>query len=360
MLNAIHIHVGVHKTGSSFIQHAFFRDRESLLETYGLVYPGATANHGVPLVSIFRQRATPYSGDIRRGIIDPASRGEANVRDRAAFEAALRTTPASDALISGEGLSTLNSIEVRELVDWLERFAHRLEVVALVREHTAWGASAAAQRVKSGKRMEKVVSEPPLNDYREALGPWIEAVGLEAMRVADYRLSMSRPGGVLEFMCESLPVDPSWWAGSDGATRNVSPSEHALRLVSKVNELFPMFVDGDVGPRRFQGDVNWMLNVEGPVFRLPQPVIERLWESAVGDRQWVSETFGIRWLAPEARASEGSGADDDPFVDALVVKIVDLIGQLRAAEIERLLDGRSEDSETARLRSELNRLKAGP
>ena len=62
--DAILVHIGPHKTGTTAMQYAFFTAREELLQ-HGVLYPGSKKSHHDPATALIQLkqgwRATPSS-----------------------------------------------------------------------------------------------------------------------------------------------------------------------------------------------------------------------------------------------------------------------------------------------------------
>lgn len=182
------LHVGLHKTASTFVQHVLEARRAALLEQ-GVLYPVA----GTAVEDHQRTREGAQSGHIR--LATPGTDAEAAVREM--------QEEASDGvgtlLLSAEDLSRpARRFGPRRHVELFAGFAS-VDVVVVLRRQDAWVESYYKQLVDQYKGFETrsleewVEAAPPaLLDLHGRLGVWRDLVGPDRFHALSYD---DLPGG---------------------------------------------------------------------------------------------------------------------------------------------------------------------
>jgi hypothetical protein len=185
------LHIGMHKTGSSAVQHALVRNRH-LLRAAGVHYPLARARNG---------RRLSKQSDLGVAIAhekDHASPhphfGPARDRINQLFEGAKR---APLTVVSAENLSGEHPC----YAEAFRPFAGELDVrvIVVLRDHADWAVSFYAQMVRNrdvrearcfAEWCDDVWTQAHL-DYPSILGWWTDVFGRDALRVIRYNGGVS-------------------------------------------------------------------------------------------------------------------------------------------------------------------------
>ena len=281
----LYVHVGLQKTGTSYLQAVMLRNRDVLAEQ-GLDLVPPTKREAFELMLLVRNRYNPA--------LDAASVPESLVR----FSALLEQAPGSRALLSQESLAAAGPAQVRRLLDACgDREVH---VIATVRDLARQLPSAWQQLIKSGGTTtyqrflrEAQSREQEGSDARPwthlnvpaVLARWSEAVGPERIHVVTVPPAGSPPRALLERYCSVLGVDPDRMVPEE--TRlNTSLGRVQAELLRRVNSELPAEmrrrqVYGTVGKRFFAAQV---LAVQKPS-KIRVPAEFRAWCDEVADRQ---------------------------------------------------------------------------
>lgn len=360
------LHIGMHKTGSTSIQEALagYDDGHAF---YGRF---ARPNHSLPLYTVFATAPASHHLWAREG------RDEASVALKRA-EALDRldqdlTRPDREVLVlSGEDVGVLADDEKDRLVAHLVSHGAQVEVVAYVREPTAFTASSFQQGVRGGsvlplrrgtirpgyrRRLERFLALAPgavtVREFdRDRLAggsvvqDFCDIVGLEFDRLTDEAANESLSLAALKLL---LVFNAS--NACSGGDRIVMRARR--QLVATVRSLYG---DGDSIPTdRFacvadDSELEWLESATGVAL---QPATRRAlagWDEAQLDR-WLRDLTGIDLepLDAELRRLGIAGRFPDPasklsrLYYALVVeqqrKLVPDDRGLRAADIDRLRD----------------------
>jgi hypothetical protein len=344
----LYVHIGLQKTGTSYLQGAMLHNRAVLAEQ-GLDLVPPTKREAFELMLLVRDR------------YNPALDADSVPASLSRFTALLGRAPGSRALFSQESLSVAGPHQIRRLMDASgDREVH---VIATVRDLARQLPSSWQQFVKSGgtatyrqflrraRAREQAGSDrrPWTHLNVEAvLARWSEAVGPERIHVVTVPPAGSAPTALLERYCSVLGVDPDRMAPEE-TLGNTSLGRVQAELLRRVNselpaELRPRQVYGDVGKRFFAAQV--LAAQEPSMIRVP--VEFRAWCDEVTDRQIKTidgAGYPVTGQLADLRCQERSFSDEDgrpshrEVEDAAVQALVQILA-LRRQAIRRRRSGR--------------------
>ena len=365
----LYLHVGLQKTGTSYLQGVMLRNADELA-AQGLDLVPATRRQAFELMLLVRGRYNPERDA-------PSTR---DALDR--FARQLAKAPGSRALLSQESLAAARPAQISRLLEACgDREVH---VVLTVRDlgrqlPSSWQQELKAARTdRYGRYLEKLqarqqagrASHPWIQlDAPTVLARWSQAVPPDRIHVVTVPPSGSSPTLLLERFCRVLGVDASRLVPEETAS-NTSIGRVQAEVLRRVNaglpdELRRRQVYGDVGKRFFASQV--LAAQQARKIRVPEQFRE--WCVSVADAQ-------VRDLAAAGYPVEGTLEDlrctDSAFSDkevepserevataavAALVRILALRGT--AAQRRRARAGRR-GRWTARLRRLVRREDPGP
>jgi len=280
----LYLHVGLQKTGTSYLQAVMLRNAETLAAA-GLDLVPATKRDSFELMLLVRDRYNPDR--------DPAS--TAGALDR--LHETLRDAPGDRALLSQESLAAARPAQVRRLLEACgDREVH---VVVTARDLARGIPSSWQQELKSGRtdtyrgylrRLRRAQeqgrrSHPWIHlDPPAVLDTWAEHLPADRLHVVTVPPSGSAPTLLLERFCRVLDVDPGSLVPEQAAA-NTSLGRVQAEVLRRVNAELPedlrrRQVYGDVGKRFFAAQV--LGGQDGRRIRVPDEL--RDWCTAVTER----------------------------------------------------------------------------
>jgi hypothetical protein len=223
----LHVHIGLHKTGTSTIQR-FFRLNTALTERHGLVFPDLgfdSRTHGGVIAALRDIEAGDAAGE-------------------AVFEAI-------DRLADEDGRSYLLSTENFELmpVRRIEMFAERIRrrhdvrIIAYVRDLTRLMPSVYAQRTKKGRNLRDFDTFFAMTEdwirfrFSELIGRWGEVFGWDKVRVRALDRDSLVGGDLVSDAVAAVGLPPSVITEAPAATRetfNASPPWEAVEALRAI------------------------------------------------------------------------------------------------------------------------------
>jgi len=343
----LYVHIGMQKTGTSYLQGAMLRNR-AVLADQGLDLVPPTKRETFELMLLVRDRYKPA--------LDPASVPESLEK----FSAALRRAPGPRALISQESLAAAGPHQIRRLLDACgDREVH---VIVTVRDLARQLPSSWQQLIKSGgtatyrrfvrqaraREQEGSDQRPWTNlNVLAVLARWSEAVGPERIHVVTVPPAGSPPTALLERYCSVVGVDPNRMVPEE--TRgNISLGRVQAELLRRVNselpaEMRPRQVYGAVGKRFFAAQV--LAAQEPSTIRVPAEF--RAWCDEVADRQ-IKTIDSAGYVVtgqledlrcPDAAFSEGADPATNREVASAAVAALARVLTLRGQAVRRRAGG---------------------
>lgn len=152
-MRACYLHLGFHKTASTSFQKSCASSRDALASA-GITYPlfdclqsglKGSANHSVPIHSLFCEEPAKYHINIRRGISNAAV---SNLGFRTQLETTLRNS--ESVILSGEGISILSDHSLTLFRDFIQNHGFEIIPFALVRSPYEFTCSQLGQLIKIG------------------------------------------------------------------------------------------------------------------------------------------------------------------------------------------------------------------
>lgn len=248
-----YLHVGLHKTASSSFQLTCAKNKD-LLQKNGLTYPLFSCeaakktridNHSYPIRSLYTGDPAGFSHNKRWGVSNKIE--EVNSSYESQFEHYLASS--DNLIISGEEISRLEEQEMSRLIEKIQAYGYRLEVVALVRSPYAAICSAIQQLIKGGRYIKLIsLNDRIPNSYSAVRYSKVKILGnLRSVFGANLALhtfdkACANPYGPVGFLLkEFLGQDPSSFKY---ARSNESMSNLSVRVANEFNKLNPAFIDG--------------------------------------------------------------------------------------------------------------------
>ena len=303
----IYLHVGQHKTGTTWIQNVLDHNRARLAER-GICYPDLGACHGWPLVFLFARgddidRLGPMIGQRRRH-----SNPKRKARNLEILNAALDDPKWRKIVISGEQLcDMLRWNEVRAMGEALQREGTEIRVIFYAREPLGYAASMTQQRLKAGLTLKELRAEPPTPDYRRRLQKYFRFFGRENVEIRVYDRKRLKDGDVLADFMDAIGEPEIALDAPASLAANSSMSGRAARVLDWRNRLFKR-----ISPTFARRHPPWLLpsvaRLPGPRFSLPRAVKADVTRRSAQDIAWLGRKLGFEPFpsaAPEAAGEPG-------------------------------------------------------
>ena len=236
MRSRLVIHIGMHKTGSSSIQHYLSRNRR-LLRFFGVLYPdsfGADGRRQPKHAALF----DAISHEADHGRPHPAYGPSAAMVE--ALARRIETSGARVAVLSAEGFSGPKPDFARALAPLAARFD--ATVIVFLRRPDLWAESfhrqmVMSRQVREARPLRVFLASPEMQahlDWPRILGWWREAFGAGAVRIRAFTSGVRGPGPVRAFIAAASLPRPCLLLPHLDAHRNKAPD--GARLLAALRE----------------------------------------------------------------------------------------------------------------------------
>jgi hypothetical protein len=354
MQNALYLHIGTEKTGSTALQMVSGKNRDTLMK-HGILYPRTPGEINQVKLTLYAAGG-PKTLNLRRlaGLV----RDDAYKKFKASFADELKSeilaSGCTRIYLSNEHLSSrLTSAQQVDRVATISRpLADTVKIVVYLRPQPELYLSSFSTAIKAGRTR---TLEPPRNaqnpryDYASKLALWGDAFGDENVIVRIYDRNTLVGGDLVKDFFSIMGYEP----GSDiniPTTLNARLDHAALQFLLEFNKYVPLFLkEGEsVNPDRGNiiGALALATKSSGPSLPVPATVLQdiaKLYEesNALIARRFLGRSDGKLFADVEY--------GEHPKGEALTVE--------RAVEISAHL-WRWKQREFAKARSEIARLSS--
>lgn len=271
------LHAGMHKTGSSSIQHRLAAGGEG----FHYVDLGRGPNHSGGMYTAFSSEPEKYHFLRRQGV--PAAQAHvlgAEIRSRLAAE--LGSDGPGLRIVSGEDMSTIDPEGLARLRDFVAPLAGKTRILAYVRPPRSFMESAFQQRVRGGMGLLNFASLYPM--YRKRFLRFEETFGRARVGLVPFDVAAFPGGDVVADFCGRLGIPAP--AGSR-LELNRAHSRRATSLLFAYRRFGAAYGIGQDEIRGNKALVLALGTLEGPKLRFAGALVDAVLARFANDRRWV-------------------------------------------------------------------------
>lgn len=274
------IHFGVHKTGTTSIQHALFSRLSG--QNAAFVHLG-WAYLERDIIAAFASEPGRLAPDL--AATDPARREWV----RGKLRQAISSLPQTRLILSAECLSRFNHEELAGFVDFLREQKLSLEAIGYLRDCHDWYESMLQQAAKSGT-WNNSLFPLELGVFRKSIESFDHLLGRENVRLYKYDRA-SFPGGcvVRDFFTR---LGLGGYKERNDPDLNLSLSVEAVKLLRAFHESGLRRVTDPTGLHRNILLARHMVALEGPRLRLGQTLVGKQIAKELDDINWLEARLG--------------------------------------------------------------------
>lgn len=306
------VHVGMHETGTSSIQHSLKTlDNES----YCYAQVGGSPNHSACIVSIFAANSRKHSHRADAATAEEVD--AAAIASRWALKKTMAEAGNRTLIISGEGILYLQEDEQRRLNAFLTRHGYETEVVAYIRDPVAYMSSAFQHKVVGGKlQVFSVDSVYP--NYRKKFGRLDAAFGRENVTLWKFATANFPVGDVVMDFCGRFHI-PNKIIKS--VRKNGRPSRLATSLLYQLIQYQRQRGETGFGHLEGQELSAALSRVTDMRFRLSPSLLRPILTQNADDIKWMEGRLG--------EALDSNPGDEQP---GDIINEMDLLNPVQNAE----------------------------
>lgn len=298
------LHAGLHKTGTTSIQHNCFKHRE-FLAGHGIFYPTfnfrdrVILNHSDPLTGAVGSAPGLYGMPHRMHVREDPT--EARQAFNEQFKEVLKNPQGDTLLLSAEAVCDYIEKDLVKLRLRLHKFARELKVVAFVRSPQSSLESILQQRNLAGN----VVDPHSLVGVVTRRYKRLQKAFPDMLQVYNFHEAVQHPGGLVGyFLCSlGLPLDEVKQLDFGRSNERVSLEAHTL--IEAINRAYP--ADGDSaldGVERVYQDTRALYKLPGQPFRIEAFQGSGLYDAVTREAESLEQLLGFHFPQSKPGATE--------------------------------------------------------
>jgi hypothetical protein len=311
------VHIGMHKTGSTSIQHSLhgFDDARFLYARLG-----DNPNHSLPMLSLFLSQPELHPLFRRKGA-DAAAVSKFIEKTRTDLERAVVAANGRTLVISGEAISHFPRDALIRLRDDFQRRFEDVMIVGYVRSPAARMSSSFQEQVKAGA-MDQFDLERHYPSYRLRLGKFDEVFSRERVHLWKFDVKSFPDGCAVRDFCDRLGIElPS----ARIVRLNDSLPRQSVSLLYTYYKLGPNVATAMAGPKLLKR----LTAIGNEPFRISADVIKPILEKNRADISWMEARLGqsLHEEIGDHQAGDVRTESDLLCIDSAVAgKLLELVG----------------------------------
>jgi hypothetical protein len=323
MIKTIHVHIGGHKTGSTFIQESLGKIRDVLL-VKGFLYPRFVIdgtmvnNHSVPFYSIFCKNPELYRPNVLRGYDTLDKIRQLNKNHEKKLSQQLENFDGDTLIISGEDISTLDREGIQNLKEYLLRITNgdaAIKIIFFCRHPITYARSHIQEVVKGGQILEQEMENYASfarSYYQTRLGNFLSVFPHDDISVIKYEDAISHTNGLLGAFLSVVGMDSSLGEDLKNKRANGSLSYESISLINAINRNVPRFVNHAPNSEWSACGHRLIRQISGAKFHLDRECNQRIWSECHDDMAWLYKNFSLSpYEFSDEDASENQRWDTD-------------------------------------------------
>jgi hypothetical protein len=286
-MTRITLHIGTHKTGTTFLQRQLESQRDALADQ-GVHYLRQGPNHSWLYLAFCDAPETEHAA-MRLGLVGAdAARAWADQR-RVSLRRELAECRLPRVLISGEELCRMSLPTATRMLALLREFSDTVDVVCCVRDCTSYANSDAQESIKGGLTWQQALIQIPQAHFRSALEIYTSLLGKPSISVFAFERGQNKQHLTNFAAACRLKLE----LADVSADANLALSAEAAYVLGEINRLYPPFVDQKANPARANIPAGWLAALGKRPFTLPADTLKAARIAQKNDYQWLSSFAGI-------------------------------------------------------------------
>ena len=290
-MTTVVLHIGQHKTGTSTLQHSFFKSADSFYNSNVVWLPTQKPNHSFIISSAFSRQLNEYYETVKNGLDIPLSR-LTRYEARQILIKAVKQSSAQRGLllIIAEDLCALHPSEVIDLRSFfLAAGATDFRICGYIRSCNDFVNSYAQQMIKQGFLLQEIITSPPRPHYRMAFEKFIDVFGRDAVRIRLFEPSVFFKGSLIEDFLALAEIPISGRLFEEVRVNESIGLRHA-KTVSYLNQFFASRVQR----KSFTDTEDFLcLPEKDSKFALTADIHKHILQKSQDDIDWAASTFHI-------------------------------------------------------------------
>jgi hypothetical protein len=272
------IHIGMHRTGSTSIQHSLhgFGDNRFLYARLG-----DDPNHSLAMYSLFAHQPEQHHLHGRNGA-DAAAVLDYIATMRADLEEAVSASQGRTLVISGEDINAIPLNGLLKLRDYFQQRFEDVTVVGYIRPPGGHMSSVFQHRIRIGS-VDGFNLEPRYRSYKRTFGKFYKVFGRERVNLWKFDIAAFRGGCAVQDFCSRLDIA----LPPERIVRlNEALPRQVVALLYTYRKVAPAGAATMTGQQR-QGLLDRLATIGSDPFRLSPEIIRPILEKNRADIGWM-------------------------------------------------------------------------
>lgn len=326
---SLYLHIGLGKTGSTSIQQDLLAGADLLESKYDLHLPRNfthtrqhRGNHSMLLRSLFSDDPEVRKRLAAQGLSSTTAIEQYNQKTLSQLHAGFASSNASNLLLTAEGVGHFKKPQLEELAHWLKELAGEIKIVACVRHPVHALSSEIQQRLMIGEILEDMYEQPPVYLFSRLFRRFEQAFGKENIIAYDFADAIRSPDGLTAEFLRRIGIE----AAADfpmGQASNTSMSHEGALLLSAINRLRPILIDGERNPERLHVNPSYFKKIPGRTYTAPTQVYARAVQTVQGDIDWLLQEYAIDLGGFDAPQQENYNSFSDQSIEYLALSMAE-------------------------------------
>jgi hypothetical protein len=304
-MNKCIIHIGMHKTGSTSIQHSLdsYSDDRFLYATLT-----NTPNHSLAMYSLFA--ADPGSHRLHRTARRSGRKLKLYIqRAEADLQRAITAAKGRTLIISGEGIIGLEPQEVDGLAKRFRSQFDQVTIAAYVRPPAAFVSSALQQRIRGGAA--KFEPAQMYRSYQKTFVKFDDAFGTDNVMLWKFDPASFPGKDVVRDFCARIELP---LAERRIVRMNDSLSRQVVSALYTYNKFAGKVGDGRARPAELHRLGNTLAALGTDKFRLSAKIVQPMLAENRDDIRWMEDRLGASLEERDTPHADGDVADEDDLL----------------------------------------------
>lgn len=284
-INECYVHIGMHKTGSSSIQHNLYRH---LSDNHFVYAQMEIPNHSIPIYSMFAEDLS-LAISYFRNTLNEDEIIQYNLEKKRMLVENIQNNPGKNFIISGEGITKLRQERgLRDFHRFLSDHFEKITIIGYVRPPISFMESALQQRVKSGTLVKFLPSNLYPN-YRQCFEKFDHEFGIDNVILRKYDPNIFPGNDVVLDFCETLDIK----INPDSVERfNESLSRDVVCMLYAYNKYHGGFGGRINMPRENTLINNALSEIGSGKIKLSPDVVLPIIDNNKADIEWMERRLG--------------------------------------------------------------------
>jgi hypothetical protein len=306
MIKNIYLHIGLHKTGTSTIQHILGKQRNDLAAE-GILYPiipgsdKLASNHSVPFFSMFSSRPERYHINILNGHTTSESIKKLNEDYYNQLQQQISGFAGESMIISGEDISYLNDKELLNLKRQLVLLTCdevQFTVIAFIRHPVELYRSRYLEKIKTGHDPKKVLDYPIEAEWKaneETFDRFMATFGQESFICRRFEDLLRKNDNLTVSFLKLIGYNGKLenFAAHDKTVVNKSLSYEPIILLTQIHQKYPKIQRGHLNPMLEGFRPALIYSLPGVKFYFSEPKKLDLWNRSKETAHKICERFQL-------------------------------------------------------------------